>query len=148
MREIKFRAWDKCRKEYLSGGNVFIGINPGVRPLDSPIYLDMIDLPNHHKERFILEQYTGLKDIHGTDIYEGDIIESHLEGQILAENMVVKYGTHQGYCPVDRQDMDSVGFYVSVPGLPDMPLGPTEDYAKVVGNIHENPFQFFIKTEI
>ena len=35
--------------------------------------------------------------------------------------------------------MDNVGFYVSVKGLPDMPLGPVEDYAKVIGNILENP---------
>lgn len=27
--EIKYRVWDKDRKEYLSAGNVFIGIHPG-----------------------------------------------------------------------------------------------------------------------
>ncbi len=32
MREIKFRAWDKSRNEYLSAGNVFISVNPGSRP--------------------------------------------------------------------------------------------------------------------
>lgn len=38
MRKIKFRVWDKYRNEYLSGGNVFIGIKPGQLPLDSVIY--------------------------------------------------------------------------------------------------------------
>lgn len=37
MRKIKFRVWDKYRNEYLSGGNVFIGIKPGQLPLDSVI---------------------------------------------------------------------------------------------------------------
>jgi hypothetical protein len=31
MRKIKFRVWDKYRNEYLSGGNVFIGIKPVVK---------------------------------------------------------------------------------------------------------------------
>lgn len=41
--EIKYRVWDKDRKEYLSAGNVFIGIHPGERPKQSEIYLDLID---------------------------------------------------------------------------------------------------------
>lgn len=82
---------------------------------------------------------TGKKDISGQEVFEGDIIESHLGDQVLAEKMVVKYGTYQAYCPVDNEDMDSVGFYISASGLPDMPIGPMEDYAKVVGNIFDNP---------
>jgi len=85
------------------------------------------------------QRYTGLNDISGTQIYEGDIIESHLGGQVLVGNMVIKYGTYQAYCPADKQYMDSVGFYASKKGYPDMPIGPTEVYAKVVGNIYDNP---------
>ena len=82
---------------------------------------------------------TGRSDISGQEIFEGDIIESHLGDKILDLNMVIKYGTYQAYCPVDQAYMDSIGFFVSAPGLPDMPVGPLEDYAKVIGNIVENP---------
>lgn len=83
---------------------------------------------------------TGREDISGQKIYQNDIIESHLpDGRILALNMVVKYGTYEAYCPEDAEYMDSVGFYVSAEGYSDMPLGPTEEYAKVIGNIFDNP---------
>ena len=87
---------------------------------------------------YILQWSTGRMDITGLEVYEGDVIESHLGGRILALNRVVKQGSYQAYCPVDKQYMDNVGFYVSAKGLPDMPLGPVEDYAKVIGNILEN----------
>lgn len=90
-------------------------------------------------ELYILQRSTNKQDISGQEIFEGDIIESHLGGQVLAGNIEVKYGTYTAYCPVDRQEMDSVGFYVSAPGLPDMPVGPMGDYAKVIGNICEHP---------
>lgn len=66
MREIKFRAWDKYLKRWTN-------------------YSIADDLPrfyNKHTgcwktdrdgERFILCQYTGIKDISGVEIYEGDI---------------------------------------------------------------------------
>lgn len=82
---------------------------------------------------------TGKKDISGQEVFEGDIIESHLGGQILADNMIIKYGVYQAYCPVDKCYMESVGFYASGKRLQDMPIGTLEDYAKVIGNITENP---------
>lgn len=84
-------------------------------------------------------QYTGKSDISGEEVFEGDIIVSHLGGQVHALNMLVKFGTYQAYCPADKCYMDSVGFYVSAQGYPDMPIGPLEDYAKVIGNIYDNP---------
>lgn len=68
MREIKFRAWDKC-------------LNKMVYSLDVPsIYAERngkLDLVNMFKSlggRYIFMQHTGLEDVVGKEIFEGDII--------------------------------------------------------------------------
>lgn len=85
-----------------------------------------------------LMRSTGKQDISGKVVYEGDFIESRQGTQVLDVLMLVKYGTYEAHCPVDDAYMDNVGFYVEAVGYPQMPLGPLEDYAKVIGNVYEN----------
>lgn len=128
-----YRLWCKNNNEW-EKNNSWIGINGCLMTLrhGCPYPLS--------SDTHILQRSTGKTDISGREVFEGDIIESHLpDGRILDMNMVVRYGTYQEYCPVDEEYMDNVGFYVYAQGYPDMPLGPLEDYAKVIGNIFENP---------
>lgn len=86
-----------------------------------------------------LMRSTGKEDISGKVVYEGDFIESHQGTQVLDILMLIKYGTYEAYCPADECYMDNVGFYVVAAHYPQMPLGSLNDYAKVIGNIYENP---------
>lgn len=83
---------------------------------------------------YILMRFTGKQDMIGKEVYEGDVIENP-DGV----RMEIRYGLHDAYCPVDRCNMDSVGFYVVGARLLEMPIGCLEDYAVVIGNVWENP---------
>lgn len=88
--------------------------------------------------KITLMKGTKKTDISGREVFEGDFIESHQGTEILDILMIIKYGTYDAYCPADDCYMDNVGFYVEAIGYPQMPLGPLESYAKVIGNIFEN----------
>ena len=112
-REIKFRVWDLQRKYFSSEYDIYCS-NGNVSCSGSGI----VD-PNRH--RFIPQQYTGLKDKNGKEIYEGDILSYK--------------GVHR------------VGNGVSVVSFDDGSFMIDEDIAskdwaaehEVIGNIFENP---------
>lgn len=117
-RDIKFRAWrtpfpgSKFGQKYLYGSNVFSFYN--MKP-----------------DQYKLEQFTGLTDVNGTEIYEGDIVRMHVI--ILSPDDkigVVKYSPQYGYSiyftsgRMARQEYWATGDKHTI---------------EVIGNIHENP---------
>lgn len=126
MREIKFRAWDRKKKQFdtcRNGGDILsFSLNyRGVSELS----------PKGYK---VYQQYTGLKDKNGKEIYEGDIIEWFHAGDGFGGISSVEFGEYEdneGYRVYKHTGWHiKDGFYTVVD------LAPK---AEVIGNIYENP---------
>jgi uncharacterized phage protein (TIGR01671 family) len=111
MRELKFRVWNSSAKLFR---NFF--------------YVNIVDwvVSGQDKSNYFFQQFTGLKDKNGKEIYEGDIIY---------------HKNHKGYCQciwdVERLTYRWVGENVS------LPIDTRDDNMtlkeKIVGNIFETP---------
>ena len=118
MRDIKFRAWNKTTKEYnkyveiccYTDGSV--GVSAGAEN----------NTPIGNTEDFILEQFTGLTDKNGLEIYEGDILKT--EG-IVSWNDVEHRWSVIDLDRNDKREWHDID-YTTVP-------------LEVIGNIHQNP---------
>jgi uncharacterized phage protein (TIGR01671 family) len=121
MREIKFRAWDKKLNKYI---DMFLGfvLNDGVLE-----YLE--DVMNVEKQ-VIIEQYTGLKDKNGVEIYAGDIVKLYAEVYDTFGFEITKKET-------GKIVFNSGAFFISTDTEND-PIYAYEDDFEVIGNIHEN----------
>jgi len=125
MREIKVRAWDiKNNIWHENFGGIFPwGTREGERNV---IHIGIMPL------HFVFEQYTGIKDANGKEIYEGDILsnnETQLDEHGFPQKMlrVVKWNKDGWWSPFNEiVDFDGVTW------------APNEKF-EIVGNMHENP---------
>lgn len=126
-REIKFRIWDNEDKKYLSlrdyqGLGAIEVENDGTLTL-SPRYrflTSMMIMP----ERFVPQQYVGLKDKNGVEVYEGDKVMFDYKWTKPDEIGVVTWNKDTASFQIKGHILSS-----SMKHL---------DRMKVIGNIYEN----------
>ncbi len=106
-RVIKFRIWDNNFNEYTS------------YHLNKALCQDI-----NKYERFLFEQFIGLIDKNGKDIYEGDIVKPFSDDGNTAQ--IIFMGMGFGIY-TQKKNGDYIGWTYF------------KDEIEVIGNIHENP---------
>ena len=127
MRELKFRVWSKYFKCYnpqntyeLEGPHGSIEYFNNAHTCFQWALEDAIQ-----DKQIVIEQYTGLKDWNGKDIYEGDIIGK--DGESM--RYLVEYKEHHH----PREEVSWIGYNF------DSSWFCEHNKYVVIGNIHENP---------
>ena len=118
MRPIKFRAQDLASNKWLYGDLR--------HHKDDVCIFEQGGLKGEQVKKETVGQFTGLRDINGKDIYEGDILE-------------VNYADEESYLEV--RFVRGVFAFLWNGDLDDeFPCNaPTHEWARVVGNIYDNP---------
>jgi len=127
MRKIKFRAWD--------GEIMFqdVFFTKGNNRLFSIYQYDHKELCEHvltiDKDALHLMQYTGLKDKHGKELYEGDILRGNLI-QETKYKIVFENGSFMARYIFPENMRGTYGF----------PMNQMSEI-ELIGNIYENPIK-------
>lgn len=111
MREIKYRAWDVETDKYVNQDDFAIDLSGSLMRVEMgyEFYLVL-------NESYVIEQYTGVKDSYGFEVFEGDILIDLDDNRVYG---VVTFDNGEFSVNGDRLFDEAASAYVG-------------------GNIHEN----------
>jgi uncharacterized phage protein (TIGR01671 family) len=123
QRQLKFRAWDKLEKRFIYPDKGYQGHY--VLSLDGKFH----NLQNGSGgDEYVVQQFTGLKDVEGKEIYEGDI----LQRRCTRSDYIFKYTcewSDEESAFMRRNNWD---------GVMDTFLPDLIKNLKIIGNVFEN----------
>lgn len=137
MREIKFRVWDVSDKRFLDWKTEIKYSVAHVNKFQQEgcwvsVFGFVLDSPRHE-----IQQFTGLKDKNGKEIYEGDILASDCHEKPCNYKVVWNDERSGDYCGFMLQaimkDPPRVTFHIH-----NFKMWMAEGFS-VIGNIFENP---------
>lgn len=128
QRKLKFRAWKKYDEDEREEHSGKAGEMIPADELAFEEYEPLVDQLNGD-DTMELMQYTGMTDVKGTEIYEGDIVKT--DGEVIN---VVEWDDTQLEWTLDyaHKYRRSLWLFYDIRGRADNDI-------KVVGNIYENP---------
>lgn len=136
MREIKFRAWDDSISKMISWEEL-LSVT-----VDGRSFFGLQSILKGEGYHYNLEQFTGLHDKNGKEIYEGDIVSfSGFDHRGVVQFARGVYGVNWEYAKNQNPEWKEGRLYGSWGHLHNLRHFADDllNDTSVIGNIHENP---------